>query len=230
MTTDFKNGFQKRKTIASLAMNLAIVFMAIAGVTLSYYGIDFMKKDYTVRGATIFLLFTYQSNLLMLIPSALLVICDIRLLCGKASGIPNFVLVLKLAFTVGVAITFLVVLFFLAPINEHGFFASYANSNVFFHLLLPLFAIVSFVFFEPAESIKFFHLFASLAHTTAYMTVYTVFVSFHLVDGAPDPYYDFYGFFRPGLWMIPFNALIFLSFSFSLAFVLWRLNRIFAPR
>lgn len=210
----------------SLGFNIAIGAMAIVGAVFAYLGVNLTGQDYTAKGAVVFFLFTYQSNILMIIPSSLIAFYDILFLLGKRKDIPAFALILKLCLTVGVTITFLVVLFFIAPANENGFLASYANSNLLFHLLLPLSAITSFVFFEKTDKISFRHIPLGLIHTTVYMIAYSVLVFTHLNGGAPDPFYDFYGFFRPGLWVTPINVFVFSALAFFVSLILWRLNKV----
>ena len=215
----------KRKLISSLTMNALIVLMTVVGFLLAFFGVNMTGHNYTVTGPIILVLFTYESNLLMIIPCSMLIVYEILILAGRRSDIPTFVYVTKLAFTVGVALTFFIVLIFLAPNNSNGFFASFANSNIFMHLLSPLFAMISFIFFENTSKIKFPLIFLGTVHTIAYMSVYAAFVFSHLIDGAIDPYYDFYGFFHFGIWTTPIIAIVFCSISSGISAGLWALNR-----
>ena len=215
----------KNKLIVSIILNAAIIIMAVVGLTFPLLGINWMGLPYSTTGTVVIVLFTYQSNVFMIVPAAFLIVYEFLLLRGKITVIPTFVYATKLALSVGVTITLLVVLFFLAPMNEYGYFASFANSSLFFHLLLPLCAIVSFVFFENTKSVKFHLVFLGMIHMVLYMLAYTIFVFSNLEGGAINPYYDFYGFFSAGIWMTPILFMIFLSLSFFVSLVLWHFNR-----
>ena len=91
--------------------------------------------------------FTVLSNLLLGIAAFVYALCVLRILLGKAAGIPCTVYQLKYAATVSVGLTFLTVMLFLGP--RFGYGAMFQGVNLWFHLLIPLTAIASFWLLEP---------------------------------------------------------------------------------
>lgn len=86
--------------------------------------------------------FTILSNLLMGAASALTVVYTIRKI-RKNIDVPTWITRLRLAGASAVTLTLLVVLLFLWPVFHIP--GLYSGANLWFHLLIPLMAIASFV-------------------------------------------------------------------------------------
>ena len=103
---------------------LVICFDALGSIDLSYYTID--------------------SNIFLLISSILYL-----LLRKNPSRIVQF---FKYSATLSVMITFLVVVFILYPMLDFNFqFLFLTGPNPYMHVLCPLIAVISFIFFEKNE-------------------------------------------------------------------------------
>ena len=90
--------------------------------------------------------FTVESNLLVGIVALLWVI--LRLVKGR-EGMPAFMTYLKYLSAAAVFVTFTVVVCFLGPLYGYG--RMYYGANLFFHLLVPLAAIVEWALFEEGK-------------------------------------------------------------------------------
>lgn len=113
----------------------------------------------------------------------------------------------KLAGLCGVTITFAVVLFFFAPL--YGLFQFYKGGNFFFHLVLPLAAMVEFIVVRR-EHIPFRYTVYAAIPTVIYGCFY---LGNLLINGIGGPWpdtNDFYGFVN---WGYPIGILIFLCIA-----------------
>jgi len=147
-----------------------------------------------------------------------------NLLCGAASllmaafglfgRVPAAVLLLKYISTCAVTVTFLTVMVFLGPASGN-FLETIKGPDFFLHLLCPLLAIVSFVFFEKT-SMPFGVVFLGTAPVLLYGLLYLYKVVFAPAEKRWD---DFYTFNRGGKWPISFTAMVLGGFIVSL--VLW---------
>ena len=111
--------------------------------------------------------------------------------------------VLKLAAVVGVAITFAVVAFMFGPL--YGFLQFYKRGNLFFHLLLPVTAMIEFIFIRRKKIPFKFTVFAAIP-TLLYGIGYLLNI---LINGKGGPWpdtNDFYGFLN---WGWPVGIAIF---------------------
>ena len=81
----------KNKLIVSIILNAAIIIMAVVGLTFPLLGINWMGLPYSTTGTVVIVLFTYQSNVFMIVPAAFLIVYEVLLLRGKITFIPTFV-------------------------------------------------------------------------------------------------------------------------------------------
>ena len=83
----------------------------------------------------------------------------------------------------------------------------------------PVLAIISFVFFERRDKIKFNTTFLSVVPTILYAIVYTIMVVFVKPEYGGWP--DFYGFtFGGRMWAAPISAILILLVTFAIAVLL----------
>ena len=181
------------KLKASIIMNIVIVILVAIGTTFMFTGFTFMpaEKLLEVSSIEMFKFYTVDSNILVAIVSLIFVIYEIRLEKGKIKEIPTSIYNLKFLGVAGITLTFIVTLFFLAPM--YGFYAMYNNNNLFFHLIVPILSIVSFIFIEKYD-VKYKYSLLGIIPMAIYSIFYTTNVLTHLVDGKPTYEYDFYGF------------------------------------
>ncbi len=83
---------------------------------------------------------------------------------------PRWVLRLSYAGTAAVGVTLMVVLLFLGPL--YGYLAMLKGANLWFHLLIPLLAILDHILLEPGERPSFRDTFLCLVPVALYGAVY----------------------------------------------------------
>ena len=216
-----------KKIKVSLIMNLLIVLFVTFGTLCMFLGIKFMP-DKTLLQATkieMFKFYTVDSNLLMGIISLILAIKEIKLLKNKIEEIPTSVYVLKLVGTASISITFLVTLLFLAP--QYGFYAMYNNSNLLFHLIVPLLALISFIVFEKFDS-KYRYSLYGLIPVGLYSIYYGATIFYHF-DGNESLFkYDFYGFLHGNINNVFISVPLIYIFGYVVSTLILFLNKKFA--
>ena len=184
--------------IGSVIFNLLITVCTAVSVWLD---IKKAGAKYLMR------FFTIQSNLLCAFAALLVLIFRL------AGPVPNGVLVFKHIGTVAAAVTLLVVLFYLAPAAEN-YFSLFRGTNLFLHLLCPLFAIVSLILWDRPKG-GFGIVLLGLLPVAVYGALYM-----YKVLKAPEGerWDDFYGFTAGGKWWLSFIAVGLVAFLASLAF------------
>ncbi len=100
------------------------------------------------------------------------------------------------------------------------------NSNLFFHLLIPVLSIITFVLFEK-NNLKFKNIVYVLIPTLMYEIFYLINIFIHLENGSVLPIYDWYWFAQGGLWQIAIVGPLMLLITYILGIILWKLNRFF---
>ncbi len=171
--------------------------------------------------------FTVDSNILMGIIALVAAIDEWRVFKGKQSEVRAGSYVLKLIGTVGVTLTMLVTVFFLAPTtaNTYGFFALFHNSNFFLHLFNPVLSLIVFLGFEKTAKIRFKHTFSGIIPMAVYAVYYVTAALTHAENGVIAAGYDWYGFFFGGVTSVLYVLPALLLITYAISFVLWKLNR-----
>lgn len=184
-----------KKLKVSLIINIIVVILVTMASIFMFAGIKFMREEslLEVTKLEMFKFFTVDSNIFLGVISLIMIIYEIKYLRKKIIEIPNFVYILKLVGTSSIALTFLITLFFLCP--QYGFYSLYNNSNLFFHLTIPVLAIISYLFFEPHNN-KYKYAVYGIIPVLVYSIYYTSMVLLHLNDGGLTLKYDFYGFLK----------------------------------
>ena len=213
----------------SLIMNIVIFIFTLFATITMFAGIKFMNgKDLPLELTKLemFKFFTVDSNLFMGIMSLVFTIEDIKILKNKKDEIDIKIYILKLMSTASVSLTFIVVFTYLGPFSEYGILSMIMNSNLFFHLLTPIFSILTFVLFEKTDKIKFKHSIYGLIPMLIYAIYYIVNLFIHLENGNVLIKYDLYRFVQKGmislLVVIPTMILV----TYLISFYLWKLNKI----
>ena len=157
--------------------------------------------------------FTVLSNLLMGAASALNIIYIIRKK-RRNTDIPDWMTKLRLAGVSAVALTFLVVLLFLRAVFHIP--GLYSGANLWFHLLIPLMAMLSFVL-GACREISLRETVVSMIPTLIYGVWY---MGNNLINGTgewPDTR-DWYGFLTWGwgVGVMIFAVLILMSWGSGL--------------
>lgn len=216
-----------KKNQVSIVLNVIIVLLTIIASIIMFTGIKFMAGSDIVLESTkigMFKFFTVDSNILMGITSGIFIFYSIKALKNKEYEIPKSIYLLKLVSTTAVTITFLVVFCYLGQISRGGIRSTLLNSNLFFHLFIPVLSIISFIFFERNDKLSAKNALTGILPTLIYGTFYLINVLIHTQNGKVSPIYDWYWFVQSGVStaIIVFPMSILLSYAVSL--VLWRLN------
>ena len=221
-----RDNFNKIKI--SLILNSLIVIFTIFASVIMFSGIKIMHgMEPVLESSTfgMFRFFTVDSNLLIGIISLIFLLKERQLLLGKIKRISTWYYILKLIGTVSVTLTFLVVMFYLAPISPGGIMSMLQNSNLFFHLIIPVLSITTFCFFENTSKIRFRKNLYSLIPTFGYTIFYLTNVLIHLENGVVSTKYDWYWFVQGGLHQIYIVIPSMLLITLIISIILWIINR-----
>lgn len=211
----------------SLILNIIIILMVIGASIMMFTGFRFMPGEIILESNKLgmFKFFTVDSNLFMGVISLIFAIFEIRLLKGSINEIPKYMYILKLVATTGVTLTFIVVFAYLWPLVG-SLYLMILNCNLFFHLLVPIFSMITFVFFERNNKISFKYSFYGLIPIIMYGLYYLINVLIHMDNGIVSPVYDFYYFVQNGVWTSIIVVPVMFIISYIISLILWRFNRI----
>ena len=118
---------------------------------------------------------------------------------------PRWVLRLSYIGTAAVGVTLMVVLLFLGPL--YGYREMLKGANLWFHLLIPLLAILDHILLEPGERPEFRDTFLCLIPAFLYGVVYAVNIALNGTGEWPNTN-DWYLFFR---WGVPVGIVIYAA-------------------
>ena len=191
--------------------------------------IKFMKGEFEVLESSklgMLKFFTVDSNIFMGIVALIFAIDEYKLLKGKIESISKFKYILKLMSTTAVGLTFFTVFLYLGPIASDGIYSMLLNSNLFFHLIIPVLSMINFILVEKTTQIKQINCFVGVAPSFVYATAYLINVLVHMDNGKVSPMYDWYYFVQNGVWtavlVVPFMA----AMTYLLCIALYKLNRL----
>lgn len=209
----------------SFVLNCLIVAMVAFALYAMFSGWDFMRKENALSsiGLDIFRFFTIDSNVLMGICALVVAIAQLQVLTGKASEVSTIIYAIKLMGTSAVMLTFLVTVFFLVPQFEKPMILFY-NSNLFFHLVVPLVSLLSFVLFEREANLPLSYSLLGALPTVIYAIYYISSIFKHLKNGQVDRKYDFYNFLNGKKEAAPIAASIVILISYLISLLIWFMN------
>lgn len=218
----------KTKLKISLAINFITVILVVISSIIMFTGFKFMHGTEIVLESTklgMLKFFTVESNLLMGVVALIFSINEIDVLNGKQQEIKLCNYKLKLMATTAVGLTFFVVFAYLGPIATTGLSSLLMNSNLFFHLIIPVLSILNFVLFERTDKLKFKSTFYGIIPTAVYGYYYLFNIIIHMENGVVSPAYDWYWFVQYGVWtaIIVVPGIFLITYIISL--VLWRANK-----
>jgi hypothetical protein len=212
----------------SIFMNIMIIVFTIFATFIMFTGIKFMHGYEIILESTklgVFKFFTVQSNILIAIVSFIFLKNEIDILKGKKKEITTRNYILKLIGTTSVGLTFFIVFAYLGPISKEGIMSMLMNSNLFFHLIIPVMSIMTFVLFEKTNKISFKNTFYGLIPTAMYGFYYLINVLIHMENGKVSPIYDFYWFVQNGVWTAFIVVPIIFIITYLISLSMWKLNR-----
>ena len=212
----------------SIVINILISFLTLIATIIMFTGFKFMTGNEVALESTkigMLKFFTVDSNLFMGIISLLFAINEIQLIKGTKKDISIKMYILKLMATTSVGLTFFVVFAYLGPISKGGIMSLLMNSNLFFHLIIPVLSIISFVFFEKTDKIKFSHTFLGIIPAVIYGIPYITNVLIHMENGIVSTTYDWYWFVQNGVWTAVIVVPIIFAITYVISLILWKTNR-----
>ena len=167
-----------KRQIGSLILNAIIVVLELIGLWLSVH----------THGASLFQFYTQDSNLLTLLACAVLTVYTARALKDGSKPVPAWAATLKYTAACCLAVTFVVVLFVLAPMEEGGYGVMLLQGSMLYHhLLCPVLALVSFIFLETDISLCRRPVVLAFIPTLLYAVVAVILNLLSLLDG-PYPF------------------------------------------
>lgn len=218
--------FSKKHFVVGLIGNLIVCALGLTGIIM------LVLENSNI--AEIMKYFTTLSNVLVTLCAFVNLILYAVSLSKKKNYVKEFFQVMKLISVVAVAITFTIVMVFLAPNNSTGF-DLFAGSQLFLHVITPIAAVASFIFLEYQTKIRFRFFYFPVFFALAYGAFY---ISYAFLAPAGKAI-DWYGFiFEVGSRVAPADLtkftlgqfLLFLGESLGggvvFGFVFWLLNKI----
>lgn len=205
----------------SLILNTLIVILTIFATVVMFTGIKLTNGAEPILETTklgVFKFFTVDSNILMGITSLIFIILGI-----KNIEISKNLYRLKLMATTSVALTFIVVFAYLGPISKDGIISLLQNSNLFFHLIIPVLSIITFII--EKTNLKLKDTIYGIIPTLIYGTIYTVNILLHTENGKVSPIYDWYWFVQNGISTAIIIVPIIILITYMISLILWKLNR-----
>lgn len=208
---------QERNQLAvDFILNLSIVALETAAMAGSFADINWRM----------FKFYTQDSNLLALIACAVLAVCDARAL-RQQKAVPLFAKVLKYTAVNCLAVTFLVVSCILSPmlysVGQNGLqqmvFANF--QSLFMHVICPLTAVASFLFFEPEPSMGKNVIRFALLPTLLYAAIALTLNITNLMHG-PYPFLQVY---NQSLYISILWVVTIFGGATLLAWMLWKGNQ-----
>ena len=202
----------------SLISNIIIVLMVVIATIMMFTGFSFMGESVVLSSSklSMFKYFTVDSNSLMGIIS-----CIFIYFLVKKKTIPKWLYSLKLLGTVGVSLTFFTVVFYLAPTTKYGYFSMFLNANLFYHLLVPVLSMITFLFFEKTFCLEFRDVLIGMSSMILYGIFYLTNVFIHMEHGKVSYIYDWYFFAQGGVLGCFIVLAIMLVVTFLISYSLW---------
>ncbi len=176
-------------------------------------------------GVPIFSYYTVLSNVFMGIVSFVFANREYQILRGRKKEIPLVYYIFKMVGTIAVSLTFFVVFAYLGFVSKGGHIPLLRNSNLFFHLIIPVMSIINYVIFEKTNVIKFKHIFYGLLPTFLYEIYYTINLLLNIKNGAVSIRNDWYSFAQNGILRTILVAPMMLGITFGLSLLIWKLNK-----
>lgn len=168
----------EKKQSFALGLNILIILLEIIGIIVAFFE----------SGLGIFQYYTQDSNIFTCIGSIIFVYYLIIYRRDHTNEVPEWTHILRYVSTCCVTVTFLVVLFVLAPAKgENGYIIMFLKeSGLFHHFLCPVLSFISFLFFEDGIKLNKNHARYAVIPTVMYALITIILNSMKLLDG---PYF-----------------------------------------
>lgn len=211
----------------SIIINVSIILFTI--YSISFYYTNYENFDVLlVSRSNCFRYFTNLSNIFVAITSLITLIFDCKNAVRDKYFLPEWVMTVKFSATVSVMLTFLTVVFFLAPITVTrglSYFHLFEYNYFFLHFLTPVIAIISVVFFERSKNFKFRYCIFGVIPMVLYSFLYFYEVIYLGTEKGGWP--DFYSFtFGGNMKIVYVSGIVIYSATFGFCALLWKLQQI----
>ena len=165
-------------------------------------------------GGEVFKYVTVQSNVLMALASAMMLVFNVMILADPTKLAPHWMMLVKLIATVAVMLTLSVV--FIVFVPSTGAKPMLEGDNIYMHLISPILAALTLVAFDRGAKLPYWCVLLGLIPTALYAVLYYYMV----MKKGPERggWDDFYKFNAGGKWYV-MAALIFLMTA-ALGFLL----------
>ncbi len=215
----------------SIIINLSIVLFTIYSIT--FYYTNYEQFDILlVSKSNCFRYFTNLSNIFAAATALIALIFECKNAVRDKYFLPGWVMTLKFSATVSLMLTFLTVVFFLAPITVTrglSYFHLFEYNYFFLHFLTPVIAIISVIFFERAKNFKFRYCVFGVVPMILYSFLYFYEVVILGTENGGWP--DFYSFTLGGnIKMMPVVGIVIYAATFGFCALLWKLNQLRTKR
>lgn len=187
---------KKDHSTLEIILNLIIVIFAVIGIILMLTS-EAEEGALQSSGLENFKFYTVLTNVFC----GIVALIYLTVICAKKDT--GKLAALKLAAVCGVAITFAVVAFMFGPL--YGFLQFYKRGNLFFHLLLPVTAMIEFIAVKRRKIPFKYTVFAAIP-TLLYAIGYLLNILINGIGGPWPDTNDFYGFLN---WGWPAGIVIF---------------------
>ena len=177
---------------------IALKLLLFLVTTVLFFSYFFSEgKTDAARGVAALRYFTILSNLFCALASLLMAAALLR------GAPPRWIWLTKYVSVAAVTVTFTTVMVFLGP--QYGYGEMFRKRDLYFHLIGPLLAVVSFCFTERFYPLSFpLSLLGEIP-----VLLYGAFYLYKVVLGPDEGRWDdFYGFNRDGKWPVSFAAML----------------------
>ena len=222
-----------KKLKVSVVINIIIFVLMAVGTVFMFTGFKFTHGQGVPLEATkleMLKFFTVDSNIFAGFVSLVMAVKEINVIKWKSPALSRAMYIWKYIATIAVSLTFLIVFGYFWLVLRIPILAMLQNSNLFFHLVIPVLCIFSFVFLERSNKIRFRHTWIGLVPTFLYAVFYAIVAFTHMEGGITPARYDWYGFTKAGIG--PAIAVIpgMLIITYIICVLLWAANRTWRSR
>lgn len=208
-----------KRFIVSFILNIITFLLVLTGTIVMA---SVRSEELAANNLSVFKYFTFQSNIFMGCVAIVYAYYQFLIIKKKRDKIPHVLTIFNLVATSAVALTFVIVVAFLGP--GYGYDKMYKNANLFFHLLVPVVAMINFIIFTKNEKYSFVQTLYTIVPSFLYGTVYFIVVASQNAYG--DINIDFYFFGKDGPLVGAFNFLAVMSIAYLVAVILYFANRL----
>ena len=207
------NKFQKTHAINSW-LNLILSTLTVVFVFISIVMNLMATPTESVRevGLKTFRMFTVLSNMFVGVTAAMSIPFAVDGIRQKNYHLPRWIVNLTLSSVTCITLTFLITVFVLAPRSGYELMM-FSGSFLFMHTIVPLVAIISFLFINHYHNVKFKITFLTILPVLAYAVVYLV--SVIVVGEENGGWRDHYHFQELMPWYWIFILMMLLTFGLT---------------